>query len=151
MSSRWSPAGIRCSAEHSSAASPPSTISAPEAGPRRWGTSSSISRAPGRPEAAKRPASTRCPADSNVTANPVTGSSARPNSSAGYDPAISDTSTSGGSADTGQKALTVAPTSSRPSATVTSVTAPAHEPHALASSAVGVSSREGRATDRSVN
>ena len=60
-----------------------------------------------------------------MTAKRVTGSSARPNSSAGYDPDISDTSTSGGSADTGQNALTVAPTSSRPSATVTSVTAAA--------------------------
>ena len=70
-----------------------------------------------------------------MTAKRVTGSSARPNSSAGYDPDISDTSTSGGSADTGQNALTVAPTSSRPSATVSSVTAPAHASHAPATSA----------------
>jgi hypothetical protein len=34
--------------------------------------------------------------------------------------------TSGGSSDTGQNALTVAPTSSRPSATVSSVTPAAH-------------------------
>ena len=80
---RWSPAVTSRSAEHSSAARPPSTISAPEPGPRRCGTSSSISRAPGRPEAANRPASTRCPAESSVAANRVTGSSGRLNSSAG--------------------------------------------------------------------
>src|SRR5512146_1298061 len=126
MTSRWSPAVTSRSAEHSSAVRPPSGISAPDAGPRRCGTSSSISRAAGRPEAANRPASTRCPPASSVTANRVTGSSGRLNSSAGEEPDISDTSTSGGSADTGQNALTVAPISSRPSATVTSVTAPAH-------------------------
>ena len=71
----------------------------------------------------------------------MTGSSARPNSSARYDPAISDTSTSGGSSDTGQNALTVAPTSSRPSATVTSVTPAVHELQAPASAAAGVASR----------
>ena len=70
-----------------------------------------------------------------MTANRVTGSAARPNSSAGYEAAISDTSTSGGSADTGQNALTVAPTSSRPSATVSSVTAEAHASHAPATPA----------------
>ena len=122
------------SAAHSSAASPPSTISAPEASPRWCGTSSTISRAPGRPSAANRPASTRCLVPSIVTANRVTGSSARPNTSAGYDPAISDTVTSGGSVDTGQNALTVAPTSSRPSATMTSVTPAAHEFSAAAAS-----------------
>ena len=63
-----------------------------------------------------------------MTAKRVTGSSCWPNSSAGYDPDISDTSMSGGSADTGQNALTVAPTSSRPSATVTSVTPAAQAP-----------------------
>jgi hypothetical protein len=113
---------MACSAEHSSAARPASTISAPEDGPRRCGTSPSISRAPGRPDAANRPASTRCPAASTTTAKAVTGSCARPNSSARYDPAISDTRTSGGSCDTGQNALTVAPTSSCPSATVSRVT-----------------------------
>ena len=83
---------------------------------------------------------------SRTTAKPVTGSSARPNSSAGYDPAISDTRTSGGSSDTGQNALTVAPTSSRPSATVTSVTPAVHEFSAPATSAAPGR----RATDRSV-
>ena len=146
MTSRWSPAGQTCSAEHSSAASPPSTIRAPDAGPRRCGTSPSISRAAGRPAAANRPASTRWPAPSSTTANRVTGSSARPNSSAGYDSAISDTATSGGSSDTGQNALTVAPTSSRPSATVTSVTPAAH-----ASSAPPAAGPGGRATGRCVN
>ena len=42
-------------------------------------------------------------------------------------PGLSDTATSGGSSDTGQNALTVTPTSSRPSATVTSVTPATHE------------------------
>jgi hypothetical protein len=83
--SRWSPSTRTCSAAHSSAASPPATISAPEVSPRWCGTSSTISRAPGRPAAANRPASTRCPVPSIVTANRVAGSSARPNSSAGYD------------------------------------------------------------------
>src|SRR5579863_3256816 len=55
MTSRWSPAGKTCTTEHSSAARPASTISAPESGPRRCGTSSSISRAPGRFAAAGRP------------------------------------------------------------------------------------------------
>ena len=73
-----------------------------------------------------------------MTAKRVTGSAARPNSSAGYDPDISATSTSGGSTDTGQNALTVAPTSSRPSTTVTSVTAPAHASHAPATSTLRV-------------
>ena len=84
-----------------------------------------------------------------MTANRVTGSSIRPNSSAGYDPAISETMTSGGSTETGQNALTVAPTSSRPSATVTSVTAAAHASHARATSARRVTGAG--STVRSVN
>ena len=66
----------------------------------------------------------------------MTGSSGRLNSSAGYEPDSRDISTSGGSADTGLNELTVAPMSSRPSATVTSVTAPAQAAaHAPAMSA----------------
>ena len=70
------------------------------------------------PAAANRPASARCPAASMVTANRST----RPSTSAGYEPAMSETSTSGGDCDTGQNALTVVPMSSRPSATITRVT-----------------------------
>jgi len=76
--------------------------------------------------AANRPASTFCDAESSVTANRTAGSDGRLSTSAGYEPATSDTSTSGGSNDTGQNALTVVPTSSRSSAMVTSVTPAAH-------------------------
>ena len=103
-------------------------MSAPDFSPRECGTSSSMRRAAGRPTAANRPASMRWSTASSVTANGA--GPTRPSTSAGYESAISDTSTSGGSADTGQKAVTVVPMSSLPSAIVRRVTAPAQASNA---------------------
>jgi hypothetical protein len=83
ITSRWSPAGTRRATEHSSAASPSDGISAPDREPRSCGTSSSASRALGRPSAANRPASIFCAADSSVTANRAAGSDGLLSTSAG--------------------------------------------------------------------
>ena len=83
MTSRWSPAGTRRATVHSSAASPPEGISAPDKSPRTCGTSSSSSRALGRPAAANRPASIFCDAESSVTAKPAAGSDGLLSTSAG--------------------------------------------------------------------
>ena len=64
---------------------------------------------------------------------------------------MSEISTSGGSSDTGQNALTVVPTSSRPSAMVTSVTPEAHADSALASWAPDVRAAGESPKLRSVN
>ena len=83
--SRWSRAEMTRSAANSSAASPPATISAPEASPRWCATSSIISLAPRLPRRREPPGQHRCLCPSIVTANRVTGSSPRPNNSAGDD------------------------------------------------------------------
>ena len=81
-----------------------------------------MSRALGRPAAANCPASSFCDEASSVTANRAAGSDGRLSTSAGYESAISDTTTMGGSRETGMNALTVVPMSSRSSAIVSSVT-----------------------------
>ena len=70
-------------------------------------------RALGRPAAANCPASSFWDEARRVTANCAAGSDGRLSTSAGYEPAMSETSTSGGSSETGVNPLTVAPMSSR--------------------------------------